>query len=825
MNRARGDQSDVANTVNGDIFGGIVIQGRDLHVVHLAPHKVDWPVRVGVIPEQAAHFQYRAVTDRLCKTLNNFGTVVLRQVLSGAGGVGKTQLAAHYARTLRDITDPEQRVDVLVWADASARDRITFAYAQAAHRLFAIVPDDPEDAAKAFLTWLGDPANNQKRRWLVIWDDLADPAQLRDLWPPHDHPHGRVLVTTRRRDHSLTTQGRHLFDVDVFTPEEARTFLTRALNHAGIAHTITEMDELAETLGRLPLALGQAVAYMAELSLGCTAYLQRFHDRTTTLGDVFPDWDTPIPLATTWDLSLRQASTHTPAGVAQPLMSLISLLAPEGIPISVLTAQCALSYLTAHRTNQTKPGSDAGRNQIKNDTTVEPIRDIEIHDARKALANLQRLGLVNIRGRLDEKNTLLSMHQIVQRATREHHSTRPSPYTARAAAHALVDTWPSMDQNAASTQRLRANAKALREHANQWLWEKGEYNILFRLGVSLGESGNFFEARKYWCELLESASSHLRADHPDIFVTRSNIARWRGKSGYAAEAVKSYTELLTDMTHALGSKHPDTLLARSNLAHWQGEAGDVPGAAKAYAELLTDMIRVLGPDHPHTLTAHSNLAHMRGLLGDAVGTASAYARLLSSRISALGPDHPHTLTTRHNLARWRGESGDPKGAAHTLDQLLTDMIRVLGPDHPHTLTTRHNLARWRGESGDPKGAAHTLDQLLTDMIRVLGPDHPHTLTTRHNLARWRGESGDPKGAAHTLDQLLTDMIRVLGPDHPHTLTTRHNLAWWIHESVNRAKAIVVLQALIPDQERVLGRNHSETRDSKQVLERWIDEFF
>lgn len=207
----------VRNSVTGGVHGNAqVVQGHDVHVeqpsyggdhvdnrgvqadtfvgtVHQhGPHEVDWPIRVGTLPEQAPHFRPRAVTEQLAETLGESGTVVLRQVLSGTGGVGKTQLAKHYARTLAQVTDPEHRVDVLVWTDASSRERITSAYAQAARHLHPTVPDDPEQAASLFLAWLGDPSKHGGRRWLIVWDDLTDPADVRDLWPPHDEPNGRA---------------------------------------------------------------------------------------------------------------------------------------------------------------------------------------------------------------------------------------------------------------------------------------------------------------------------------------------------------------------------------------------------------------------------------------------------------------------------------------------------------------------------------------------------------------------------------------------------------------------------------------------------------
>ncbi|KOG57199.1 hypothetical protein ADK38_43045, partial [Streptomyces varsoviensis] len=59
---------------------------------------VRWPHQVGVIPGRADCFQHRLAVDDLDAAVADGGTAVLCQVLSGTGGVGKTQLAAHYAR-------------------------------------------------------------------------------------------------------------------------------------------------------------------------------------------------------------------------------------------------------------------------------------------------------------------------------------------------------------------------------------------------------------------------------------------------------------------------------------------------------------------------------------------------------------------------------------------------------------------------------------------------------------------------------------------------------------------------------------------------------
>jgi hypothetical protein len=667
-------------------------------------------VQVGVIPPRADGFQDRDVLTDIAAA-GAGSTAVLSgeagsRVLSGLGGVGKTQLAAEHARTLWN----RREVDLVLWIEATTRDAIVSSYAAAASTVLGSSDDDTEAAARRWIGWLA----STDTRWLVVLDDVQDPAHLRGLWPPHTSD-GRSVLTTRRRDAALHGDTRTVIDIGLFTPEEANAFLTHRLQREPAQ--MRGAPELAKALGYLPLALSQAAAYIADhYTETCTTYLRRFSDQHTALEQLLPD-DSGLPddyrltVAATWSLSIKLADELAPIGVARPLLTLCSMLDPNGIPDAVITAPATLTHLS------TATG-----------------RAIDADSATEALSCLHRLSLATHTPNIP--NLALRIHALVQRATRDVLTSEQFATIARIAADSLVDTWPEIERDPAFGAVLRANATNLFQLSGTLLHESDAHALLFRAGQSLGETGQVNAAVNYF---------------------------------------RQFTETMRDQP---GPDHPSTLNTRGYLAYWRGEAGDPAGAATAFDELLTDRLRVLGPDHPATLTTRHNLAYRRGEAGDPAGAATAFDELLTDYLRVLGPDHPATLTTRHNLARWRRRAGDPAGATAALNELLTDYLRVLGPDHPHTLTTRHNLAHWRGEAGDPAGATAALNELLTDYLRVLGPDHPHTLTTRQNIANWRGEAGDPAGAATAFDELLTDRLRVLGPDHPHTLTTRHNLAHW-----------------------------------------------
>ncbi|WP_259305287.1 tetratricopeptide repeat protein [Streptomyces koyangensis] len=731
---------------------------------------------------------------------------MLSQVLTGTGGVGKTQLAADYARTAWDSGG----VDVLVWISASSRSAMTNGYAQAGVEVLGADPTDTEKAAREFLAWLEPKTGTKPCRWLVVLDDLADPADLRGLWPPAS-PRGRTLVTTRRRDAALTGAGRRLVHVGLFMPWEAAAYLTEVLAAHDHPEPAEQINGLAADLGYLPLALAQAAAYLVDTELACTDYRELFADRMRKLADLLPESsslpdDQAITVAATWSLSIERADQLRPAGLARPMIQLAALLDSNGIPASVLTSQPALGHVTEHRTSN---GTGSTHQSAQ----------VSAEDAVLALRALYRLSLIDHSPTTPHQ--AVRVHQLIQRATRDTLTPDQHDRFALTAADALSAAWPDVERDTGLARTLRANVTALVHTAEDALYLRPTpHSVLFRVGQSLGQAGQVTAAITHFDRLADATRHRLGPGHTHALAARNMLARWRGMAGDAVGAVAALEELLADHVRALGPDHIDTLMTRRALAGWRGEAGDAAGAAAAFEELLADPAWLLGPDAPDTLAVRDELARWRGEAGDAAGAAAARKNLLADQVRALGPDHPNTLSTRHELARWRGVAGDVVGAVAALEELLPDQIRALGPDHPDTLIARHELARWRGVAGDVVGAVAALEELLPDQIRVLDPDHFHTLVTRYNLATMRGVAGDTAGAAAAFEELLPDQVRVMGPDHPNTLNARGGLAAMRGVAGDTAGAAAALEELLPDQVRVMGPDHPDTLNTEFGLAWW-----
>ncbi|MGW2183436.1 tetratricopeptide repeat protein [Streptomyces sp. NPDC001732] len=683
------------------------------HVHPPARQPVPWPLMVGKIPPRAGAFQDRAERSRLQDAATDGGTVVLCQVLTGMGGVGKTQLAADYAE---QAWNGGSGVDLLVWVSATRRDAIVAAFAQAGAQVCGADLADPQQAASEFLAWLraGRPT------WLVVLDDVADPNDLTGLWPPAV-AHGRTLVTTRRRDAALLRGGRRLVEVGMFTPDEAVAYLSAVLAADGRTESEGELAALAVDLGHLPLALSQAAAYIADAGIRVSAYRERLARQVRTLEDLSPDAlpdDQLDTMAAAWSLSVEYADRLRPAGLARPMLELTAFLASNGIPAAVLTSAPALAHLAAH--------------------TGTPV---SADDALGALRALHRLSLLTAPS-ADEADQDVRVHQIVQRSTRDTLTSERYEQTAYAAAEALLAAWPAVERDTALAQALRTCTTALISCTEQTgcLFRPDVSTVLDRIGRSLGESGQIGAAITHYQWFAAAADRHLGHAHRSTLRVRYQLAFWRGHSGDPAGAAEAFAELLNDYVRVFGPDDPDTLATLHNLASQRGWAGDPAGAAETLAILLDNRLRVLGPDDPITLATRHSLAFWRGEAGDPVGAAEAFAALVNDRRRVLGPNHRETLIARNNLANWLGYAGDPARAAEAYAALLEHQLLVLGPDHPDTFFTRHNLAFWRGHSGDPAGAAEAFAELLEHQLRVLDPDHPNILITRNNLAGWRNRA-------------------------------------------------------------------------------------
>ena len=705
-------------------------------------------VVVGRPPSDAAALRDRAeLADAIDAALR--AEDVRQVLLTGPGGVGKSQLAtAAFHRA---------RADVLVWVGARTRQSVLTGYARAWRAVVKAAGGDDETQADLFLAWLRSTTTS----WLVVLDDVDDPAELAGLWPAGDA--GRSLITTRRRDASLLRPDARVVTVGMFDPDEATAYLSARLA-VDPRHDHDHLARLADAVGCFPLALSQAAAFLIDSGTDVPSYLDVLADRRQRVADLFPPTSPADEhhdtVAGTVRLALERAQSL--AANAVDVLGLISVLAPDGIPEAVLL--------------------DGGRNL-------------------PALRALHRLNLVTHHGRVEA-------HGLVQRATRD--LIPDLAPVAVTAADAIEREWSTADPDTAAA--LYRNAEVLRSVAGEHLWDGGMHPVLRRLGQHLAEIGRPAAARDVASDLLAHAT-----EPRDVVVLRTQVAKAIGDLGDPATALAQCTEIRAEAERDLGPTDLDTLWARFHQASYRLETGHTE---TALAE-LTSLVESCGlpAAHPLRVAAEDDRELCLGLSGDITGARDAADALVTTLRDELGPRHRQTLRAMLGLGRWIGETGDARAAVATYQEAVDGLAAVAGPAHHDTFIARHNLAYWRAVAGDLAQALTEFEIAAGDAERGLGAHHPTTLTFRSNQAYWQGISGDSE-AADRLAALRREVEAVFGPDHPRALRMRQQRATLLHRAGQRAEAVGELRAVVAEMSEVQGENHSRTREAAELLAGW-----
>ncbi|HEY5981765.1 MAG TPA: BTAD domain-containing putative transcriptional regulator [Microlunatus sp.] len=740
-----------------------------------APATAGSQLTLGLAPSRATAYQSRAVRDRL----PGRGTAVL----VGPSGVGKTQVAAGVF-----ADSPHQ---LRCWVSASSPASIIAAYADAADAIQRVDSSRPEkDRARQFLTWLAAAPEP----WLVVLDDVVDPADLRGWWPPESRQ-GQVLVTTQRRVAELAGEGREVFDVGLYSSEESLAYLRQRLR--SVSHTAREARLLAMDLGHHPLALGLAAAVIIDEASSVQQYRDLLANGPLSASlptDVRAD-GYPRSLQTAWRIASERADSQT-SGAASRLLDVLAVLDPAGAPASLLDATAVQHHLDA------RPGTTEGGRPR----------------ARAVLRTLHQVSLTDHEPSSEPRS--IRTHSLTGRLSRERASTPELVASLRVAAAALVETWPEFPTSKIA-ETLRGNATVVERLDaaidRQALWSdksRGLPALAALHGRSLMDAEQFTAALLYLQQQCTQCSQWLGPRHLDTIRLHNDIARTRSLSGDAGQARADLTVLLNALRETLGDDHPGTLITAKTLAGVGVEAGSPSVAVREIEAILPRLELILGAEHEVTLSALEDLANACGESGDDQAIR-VYDELIERSRAAVGEDHRRTVILRADRAYWLGHLGDATASQHALDRLLPQMIRVLGPQDPNTLRARNNRAYFLT---DHLAAFDEFTRLLAIRLEVLGPDHSDTLATRGNLANRRGMLGDAAGAAEDFISIVVDQERALGRENRFTLLCRGYQARWLLEAGETTVGVELGGRAVADLERVLGVEHPYSRRIKTLLD-------
>jgi tetratricopeptide (TPR) repeat protein len=691
----------------GLAFVGAVTVGRGWCEA-ARPRRQDLPLTAvteqvvfGTIPLPSWCFQPRPVQQtRLRQSLAVSGRNAALVALPGARGVGKSQLAAAYAR---DCVDAGYAL--VAWINAESGPVTSLA--QLAEKLGLGSVDQSREQLAAKVRSVLQTRDGIRR--LIVFDNVEDPAGLTGFLPTSGN--AEVVITSTRQEFS-TMAGITSIPVEPYTSDQGRAFLAEATGLPDDA----DAAKTGHELGWLPLGLTQAAAYMRRNKLDHRQYLTALttHDLDETL-----TWQAGADhsgILKVVAVSLAGMNRHDPTGLCGRLLTVLSVLSADGVSRSLLTGQAVRTVW------QTDPSGMA--------RALRTLADASLITVSRATPRTH-----------GTDRTVIAVHRLTARVIR-HLASRSRSTTLTEAitiATELLETLIQEDnlplaqvaQRRTELDELVAHILAVGDHAPR------PHQRLLTLcdwaGEALLEAGDLTRALPILGSTLANREQILGGGHPDTMLSRNNLAGGYAMAGRLDEAIALFEIAVAERERALGTDHPDTLVSRSNLAYVYQTVDRLDEAIALYEATLADRERTLGRDDPDTLLNRNNLAYAYRAAGRLDEAVALFEATLTDRQRTLGSQHRDTLFSRSNLAGAYLLAGRVDEAVALFEATLADRERILGSDHPHTLDSRSKLADAYASVGNLDKAISLYRTALADSERVLSADHIITKKIRSNL--------------------------------------------------------------------------------------------
>jgi len=745
-------------------------------------------------------------------------------VVTGFGGVGKTQLASEFVHCYGQFF--AGGVFWLNFADATSIPAEIAACGGTGrldlHPNFQMLP--LHDQMRLILAaWQSELPR------LLVFDNCEDPLLLQ-RWQPTSGG-CRMLVTSRYTRWNPTQ-----VDCKIWLGLLDRDRSIELLRKYRPDLPERDLDAIADELGDLPLALHLAGSFLVDSlrkDLGSpAAYLLVL--REGALQDISPDDDEPTfsPTKHDWNLDRTIAISYDQLDAADPVDALARDLLARA------------SYFA--------PGKPIPRDLL--------LATLELADAdraaqrlgERALGRLLNLGLLEA-----EAGEGFRLHRLLAAFVRARATdTQAQEAVERVVLDVIGGESPANLYEVLLTllPHLRAVTNAARDRQDEqaahlcietgeYLWRVGDYEMArpyFERGLTICEqalgSDHLLTARclqdlggllraqrndKGARPLLERALAicgrNPQPNHQLTVTILNNLAGLLSIQNDSSAARALLDRAREICERGLGPDHPLLALTLNNLAGLLRNEQDSTLARRLYEQALAIRRKVLGPNHPEYATSLNDLATLLSKVGERAEARQLYEQALEIREQALGPKHLATARSRFNLAALLYAEREYARSRALYEQMLPVYELNYGRDHPEVATCLYNLAQVLRALKDYAAARPHFERSLEIRERELGPLHNLFFVSLNSLAALLEEQGEYEDACKLLKRAVEIREKSLGPDAPELALSLNNLALLLQAQGEYATARPLLEHALAIYERQLGPTDSTTLKVRENL--------
>ncbi len=654
----------------------------------------------------------------------------------------RNRLLVGRSDVIEQILDQLDQVGVVTVFGLPGSGKTTVA-AEIAHRHSGLVCWVPAEDTAALLSGLGELAARlgiaaglgeaelleelwrrlaERDDWLLVLDNAEHPDAVRRI--VSSARNGRLLITSRSPAWSSLGATVKIGPLD---DESALAFVRRRTGR---------LDEdggpLAQAMGKLPLALEQACAYIDETGMSVAQYLRILSHRHSELLSRGAPAAHPHPVTTTWELVFEDVRRRSV--LAAEILEVSAYLSAESVPLAML------------------------------EPVVEGADDeLQMADA---LAELLRFSIV------DRSDSALRVHRLVQAVVRGQLSPADRADRAAAALRSLVGdvpAGPAVPQSWSAWSVVAPQVLAfLRAAVDSDVLPEGTVDLALRCYRYLRARSALETAHELLdlvITLVESVLGRvpvlgeLYADRADLLDTEGSLAQARGELERALAVFEDNAEQV-----------PETTLARTwaQLAHILN-CSDEPAAAAEHYRRAVALLRAQHGDPEDVANALIGLGYACWAQRDYRGAELELRTALELLERQGWLKHPLHADALSGLGMMLHEQGRWAQARAIQLAALAEMAEVYGEvDHPSIAYTYDKLGYVEGLLGAHAESLAHHTRAVETLGRLFGPRDARLAMMISNLGNAQLAVGDAAAAAASQRSAHAILVEHYGHDHRDT---------------------------------------------------------
>ena len=728
--------------------------------------------------------------------------------LSGLGGIGKTQTAFAFAYKF------ESEYAFCRWLTSGTAQMIEIELEQLARKLKVKV-DNKEKSM--WMTSLFEKLM-QIDKWLLVFDNVESIEDISPFLPKLLKPGQHIIMTSRSQ------QFASILSIDVMDQAEVDELLRVHLKGSTVGNfTPDDSFQLGERLGRLPLALSHATAYMRTHGVNIPTYLELLDKIPENLLIKYDGNDLvnyPRSVRSTCLLSLEKIISQS--ADAMTMLNHCAWMHADNIPLvwfeqegifgDVSRAVDALDVLRKY--SMVSNGADGSKTIEMHRLVQDLLLSGQSEETKKEVIEGQIGAVMSLFPRdmirTQEEGTIANMlvpH--LQRITEVSEKIFPGNVQVTSIMYFLSNIYHQLGHVVWQKDLMERALKINEEYYGPGHVEVAK--TLTILGNTYGSLGRPAKQKELLERALKIEEEHFGSDssHFEVAKTLANLGNSYGSMGQPLKKKELLERALKIQEEQRGLSHIEIAQTLANLGNTYGSMGQPLKKKDLLERALKIKEEHYGLNHFEIAKALANLGNAYSSLGLYDKAKELLERALKIKEDHYGPNHFEVAATLASLGNTYGDLGQPEQQKMLLERALKIKEQHYGPNHFEVAKTLINLGNAYSSLDIPCKQKELLERALKIEEEHYGPDHFEVAITLGNLGNAFGALGQSDKKKELLERALKIEEQHYGPRHVEVAITLTNLGNAYGSLGQPLKKRELLERALKIQEEHYGSSHFE----------------